>query len=50
MNKDERNELLRTLIVIDRQYSEGKFDKAHENTLRVIMRLITKVYDISTKD
>lgn len=46
MNKEQHNALLYQIIAIDRMNQQGKRHIAERETLRILARLVTEVYDL----
>lgn len=46
MNKDEHNMLLYKVIAIDRMNQEGKRSIAERETLRILAKLVSEIYEI----
>lgn len=46
MNKDQHNHLLLKVIAIERSFRTGHFESAQRETLKIIARLITEIYEM----
>lgn len=49
MNKEEHNEILYKIIAIDRWNQSGKKELAERETLRILAKLVTEIYEIQHK-
>jgi hypothetical protein len=50
MNKDQHNHLLYKVVALERQLRQGRTEHVQRETLRILARMVTEIYDTQHKE